>query len=197
MVTKVEPLSKETRAFLESGLSHYLEGACYYFALALHEGTGWPLVGITLKDGTVRHAAVQPPGETHLFDARGFVAREEFGVPFGFGQGLTYELRSVSLEELSHESVSADARRHAIEKARKLAEVLWPDLPWKDSQQARVVAFLDAIETVCREHGMWIRAPYPRAWPQISMADGDEAGYNLRRTDDGIGLAFERRFRLL
>lgn len=196
MTTIVEPLTRETHSFLEGFLTSYLDGACYYFAVAVHEGTGWPLVGITLRDGALRHVAVQPPGDTRLFDARGFVAREEFGEPFGFGRGITYELRAVSLQELRHKSEPADSHQHRVEKARELAEALWPELPWKESRQARIIAFLDAIEAVCREHQMWIRAPYATTWPHIRRADGAEAGYNVRRTEDGTGFTFEARFRL-
>lgn len=38
-------------------LSTYLDGECYAFATALHEGLGWPIIGL-MHNGEIRHALV-------------------------------------------------------------------------------------------------------------------------------------------
>ena len=163
----------------------YLEGECYAFAIAVHRGTGWPMVGL-IKDGIARHALIRQP-DGRLFDARGVVTDEELGEPFSMS--APYEFRNITEQYLyAIRPVTEISIRHA----RLLAEELWPDVPWDVSEQMKVRAFTDALENLCRQHGFWIRASIPGSPPLLERAHGDEGGYTIQCYIDGVTYVLNR-----
>lgn len=167
----------------------FLDGNCYAFATALHEGLGWPMVGLMSGD-TIRHVVVVSP-EGDYYDARGKVSPTRLGIPFGMMQG-GYELRNVTIDELERPNETPSVRQSSIRMARKFAEALWPELPWRDSAAQRAAAFCDELEALSRKHGIWIRATVPGARPILYTAYGDETGYELHTTEDGLAFTMDR-----
>ena len=181
------PESEEDAEFIQDMAEALLEGNCYELAIAIHRGTGWPLYGLLMHDGVVRHAAVQTP-EGQFFDARGRISVQQLYEPFG-------NTNTLSLQKISEQTMQ-DVRRvdeHAIDMSRRIAELAWPDLPWMDSARTRMVAFLQDLEELSRRHSVWIRSPVPAAAPHLEPADGSEDGYTLRPTLTGGGWYFDRR----
>jgi hypothetical protein len=168
----------------------YLEGECYAFAIALHQGLGWPMLGLMNKE-VVRHVAVRSP-DGKLFDARGFVLEEQFGRPFSFAP--PYDLSEVTLEDLVRKGESNETRAHSVRSARRVAELLWPELPWKDSLALRAYAFANELEALSRKHKFWIRAPVPADPPVLAVGEDDEGGYELCPTMDGFAFTINRYF---
>lgn len=169
----------------------FLDGECYAFATALSEGLGWPIVG--LMNGTeIRHAAVRSP-DGKLHDVRGFVSEEEFGHPFGFCP--PYEMRELSVADLHRDGEPPEMRASSVRMARKMAEAIWPDLPWIGSLAERMSAFADEFEILCRKHRLWIQSPVPATAPVIAFGEDDEGGYELRPTADGITFTIDRYLR--
>ncbi len=192
MPTRTEPLNPESRVFTYSQLkSIFLDGECYAFATAMHDAFDWPLVGLVGTDRVVYHAGVKAP-DGRLFDARGFVSTDNFAKPFGIP--CAYTLEPVGLDQLIRDREPEHVRRHSVMMARRMAEAVWPDMPWKDSALIRARRFCDALEALSREHGFWIRGPYAAARPHLSEACGEEDGYGLRPTDDGQSFTIDRRF---
>ncbi|MEM9336338.1 MAG: hypothetical protein AAGA35_00580 [Patescibacteria group bacterium] len=168
--------------------SIFLDGECYAFAIALHQGLGWPLIGI-MEGDVIRHALVKipndspvfrdskiPHGQELLFDARGCVSEDEIGLPFGLTP--PWNSTSITIEQLY---AVREIQEASITLARQMAEIVWPHLPWKENFDDQVVNFLTAIEAVCREHGFMIRSHYPTAKPIISPCTGDEDGFRVER----------------
>jgi hypothetical protein len=162
-------------------LSHYLEGECYAFAIALHQGLGWPVCGI-IVDTTIRHAGVRAP-DGRIHDIRGLLTEAEFATHF--------TLREVSMEELYATRPIDD---HSIAHARRLAETLWPELPWISSYVMRVQAFADELEALSRAHGLWIRGDVPASPPLLYTSSGEEGGYRVRPIVDGSSYTITRYF---
>jgi hypothetical protein len=168
----------------------FLDGECYAFATALSEGLAWPMIG--LMDGQViRHVGVKSP-EGNVYDARGHISEEVFAN--GFGLTPPYIVRTVIKEELGRVGESIEVRANSVRLARKLAEAIWPELPWKESLSSRVRAFADELETLSRKHGLWIRSAIPAAVPVIATGDTEEGGYKLLPTFDGCTFTIERYF---
>lgn len=175
IITRLKPGSADWQMLQDLCLFMYLDGECYAFAIALHQGLGWPLIGV--MDGEViRHAGVRDP-DGMLHDARGTVPEEELGHPFGLPQ--PYDLREITEKDLHGASGPPEARAHRVGSARRVAETLWPDLPWRESLEARMRAFVDALESLSREHGLWIRSPTPANLPVIAVGDDAEGGYKI------------------
>lgn len=192
MPTRTLPLNEADRRVVHRCfLTGFLHGECYAFAIALHEGLGWPIVGLMVGD-VIYHAAVKDP-EGRLFDARGFVPEMEFGMPFGVRPPFT--LHEMSPHELDRDGEPEERRAHLIQLARQYAETAWPELPWKDASVQRIKAFCDALEQVCRRHGLWIRAPYPAARPVITTEDGKEGGYEIQPTVNNSEFTLNRYFK--
>ncbi len=190
----LKSLDPETKEFLENLIrGTYLDGACYELACALYRGLDWKLVGLIQKmDGgvVVRHAAVRYPNGG-FFDARGRVTEDEFIRPFGPG-----EIREFPLQD-DLRKLTRPIMEHSISMAGKLAMSLWPELPWnKNTYVNSLLAFVNDLEKVCRRHGFWLYAPVPNpaSWPQISIGDGDEAGYVVLPTGNG-SYAINRSFK--
>lgn len=194
MAITVETLEPENLAWLDHLVrTRFLDGECYEFAIALHEGLGWPMYGLiqhTCDSGAVvRHVIVQSP-ERMYYDARGVVIAEHMGELFGLTP--PYPLMPVTREDLER---VRPINTHSIEFARTRAEILWPTLPWKGTRAERVAHFLSALEALCYGYGLWIRAPYATQLPIIEERVGDEAGYVLCPTSLGKGFVFDRKLK--
>ena len=150
----------------------FLHGECYAFAIALSRGTGWPMVGFMQGD-VVWHAGVRRP-DGMLHDVRGAVCAEEFGRPFDTPSPLLIPVSEDMLRAIK------PIGEMIIATASRIAQALWPDLPWKtDTLVVRVQAFAAALEKLCREHGFWIRGATPGSSPMIAVSGDDEGGYVL------------------
>lgn len=189
MSTKIVYLSEELKESLELPI----DGPCYEIAIALHRGLGWPLVGLLDKSSANqkwRHAAVRTP-EGDLWDARGLITEKEFGKPFPEIE-LPYVIMDTSEDDLRSIRPVHEA---AIEMIAKVAEALWPELPWINGQQKRYKEFADELEALSRKYGLWIGGPVPGCPPAIFPGDdGLEKGYLLQQTVGGIGFRIDRYF---
>lgn len=194
MPTKVIELDEEAVGVLRDLLrSTFLDGECYAFAIALKRGLAWPLVGLIDSQGQIRHAMVCG-SDQKLYDVRGGFDENdpEIGVPFGMAPPYTAKhLKEADLHRVR------PIHSRLISHARRMAEIVWPDLPWKGGQRARVVAFLNELEALCQKHELYIRAPLAAktSWPVIGNRHGDEAGFVARPTDDGMAYIFDRQLR--
>lgn len=172
----------------EMHLDGFLHGRCYDFARALHRGLDWPLVGLFFKGECggdhMDHVGVRNP-DWRIFDIRGFVSEDEFGKPY---KHPPYHVREIPEDYLHEPRRPKDVCEYAIARARRVAEALWPELPWRGKTFAsRMIAYVDEIESVSRKHGFWIRAPLPNpnSAPPLAIGEGDEGGYELRPTING------------
>lgn len=187
MAVILEPLLKEDREMFYSMLrGTYLDGECYAFAIALHRGLGWPMEGL-MQGKVIRHAAVRSP-DGSLHDVRGFISDHEFGSPF---LEPPYVIRAIEEYELFDARTIEDG---SIANARRTAELIWPELPWVETNADKCAAFASDIEAVSRKHGLWIRGAVPAQSPLIAAECGEEGGYRLRSTLDGITFTLERYF---
>jgi hypothetical protein len=185
----IKQLSDEDKRCLQDiAGGMYQDGECYAFAIALNRGLGWPILG--LMDGeVVRHVAVY--GIDHkLHDVRGAFKQDDpkFGRPFGIG--LPYTLEPVTEDDLR---AIRPVHERTIRRALRFAECIWPELPWKEARSEKVRAFANELEEVCRRHGVWLRSAYPAAKPIVSEAVGDEVGFIIEPTQDGIAFTIYRQ----
>ena len=175
---------KHLTAFRETCVRIYLDGNCYPFAIALHRALGWPIIGLMHGD-IIRHALVQNPEDEIYHDVRGPVAKEEIGDPFD-DIFPPYELRPLKEEDLRQvQRTPAESQLTEVFSLRtiRVAEILFPDLPWKDPFQERVYRFAKELETLSRKHGLWIRGTVPTALPLLTeMSENELTGYLLERT---------------
>ena len=188
MTTIVEALGKEAAETLKDLCTGtFLHGECYAFAIALHRETDWPIIGL-MQGETIHHVAVRSP-DGMLYGARGLFSEIEFGEPFA-------PLSSYDLREISEEDLRARRPVHerVIERALEVAEMLWPEFPWKDSLRSRIMAFADDLEELSRKHGFWICAMPSVGAPVLVRADGEESGYTFTLTDTGLSYCLDRRF---
>lgn len=167
----------------------YLHGECYAFAIALHRGLGWPIVGVINTNDIAEHVGVRTP-EGLLRDIRGAIDEESFAEPYSklktplvFREVTEKELYDT--REVIHDQV--------IAQARIIAESLWPELPWKDSKEARLKAFADELEQLSRKYSLWVCAPVPTQKPVLFNGNGDEKGYDLLPTVTGNAYLINRR----
>lgn len=180
--------SPEDHALLHSlHRGGFLEGECYAFAIALHRGLGWPMVGL-MKDDVIWHAGVRAP-DGRIHDVRGLLSEEDFGRYFSLPPSC---IREIAIEELY---ATRPIHDRTIVFAGRLAEALWPNLPWLDSQTRKVKAFADELEALSRKHGLWIRGSVPADPPRIYIDCGEEGGYEVRPTVDGLAHTIDRYFR--
>jgi hypothetical protein len=176
-----------------------LDGSCYEFAIAIHRGTGLPLVGLWSNTasgdngvpGTWRHAAVRLPNGDY-FDARGLVTPWAFGTPFG--EPEPWDIRDITEADLT---AVRPIPEHSFETIAKLAQSVWPDLPWlPGTPHNRMLAFLKDLEALSVRHGVWIRSPYPAARPVLAEHDKtDNLVYRAEITADGLAISFDREFK--
>jgi len=104
----------------------FLDGECYALAIALHRNIGWPIVGLIRVD-VIRHAGLERP-DGALHDVRGPVSREEFGLPFSISG--PYDIRRIAEADLY--AARGIIQTEAIDLALRMAQALWPNLPWRD-----------------------------------------------------------------
>jgi hypothetical protein len=168
--------SEEWKCVHKLCMSIFLDGECYAFATAVHRSLGWPMMGLK-HDGELRHVFLSPPESHAYFDARGFFAIEKIGIPFNIS--IPEEIVPVEEKELRRDKEPKEVREHSIHTARRYAEVLWPDLPWKESLMQRATAFADELEVLSRKHKLWIRSAIPSTPPLIAEGQDDEGGYSL------------------
>ncbi len=190
MTTIFEELSTEDHAFLEQLCRlAYLGNASQILAIALHRGTGWPLVTLTIKK-QVRHIAVRSPDDI-FYDARGACAMESFveyflGNPEPEEGALPYRIRKISEKRLLAKWPEDEM---AIQTAARFAEALWPKLPWRNgSAWGPYLDFAQALERLSRERGIWVDGLLVMiSEPGNAMRNGDNrSGYALRPTANGI-----------
>lgn len=184
IIHKLEEHEEEYEMLHDMNKAIFFDGECYAFAIALHQGLGWPIVGLVLGK-VIRHAGVQSPDGT-LRDVRGSLTEEEFGNYFS---SPPFDIQELRVDELRAVRPIHD---RTIEKARQWAEVLWPDLPWLHSHTSKVLAFADELEALCRKHGFWIRSPVPASPPILYDAYGEEGGFELHNTIDGVAYTIDR-----
>jgi hypothetical protein len=105
-------------------------------------------------------------------------------------------IRDIAESELSRESQgeTEDVRFHLTRGARKMAELLFPDLPWKDSEVLKIKAFVDELEALSRKHKRWIIGTVPGTLPLITDGEDDEGGYELGQTANGAMVTINRYF---
>ncbi len=164
----------------------YLEGNCYEFALGIHRDTGLPIIGL-VNDGTVWHVGIRYT-DGRFFDARGFVEESEIEVPFR-KQG-PFEIRIVAIDELL---ASREISGEGAARASMLVQALHPDFPWRESVLInRIRLFMEALEGLCKTHGLMIRAPFQTTRPIIDVAYGDEKGFSMSPIPIGGGYFFDR-----
>lgn len=169
--------------------SVFLDSECYAFAVALHRGLSWPIFGL-MRNNEIRHAFLHPFNVSSdvFFDARGYVAEEKLGKPFG-GADQPYELRQIEEKDLYAARPIPD---NFIDKARQFAEIIWPGLPWKgDTRADKILAFAKELEALSRKHGLWIRAAFPGTPPLLAEGCGDES-YSLELMPDGLTYSVAR-----
>ena len=191
IVHQLRPDSEDYQ-YLYNASGYFLEGECYAFAIALHQGLGWPLVGLiksydeTMKaSNVIWHAGVRTPSG-QLFDVRGPQSEEVFGE---FFLPAPHTLRDIQVEELYQTRPVDD---FIIKRARQLAEIFWPELPWQESAAARVKAFAEVLEKLSKEHGFWVAGFVPANLPRLFAGFGDEGGYEIERTCDGLSFTINR-----
>ena len=181
---KLEQSEEDHKMLYDAYRCIFLEGECYAFAMALNQGLGWPMVGL-MKGNVIWHAGVRSP-DGRIHDVRGLLMEEEFGTYFGLPASA---IREITSDELY---ATRPVHEFTIKRARNLAEVLWPDLPWIESSAARVTAFADELEALCRKHGFWICAGVPADPPRLFPSFGEEGGYEVSPTIDGLAYTINR-----
>ena len=158
--------------------SIYLDGQCYEFAMALHRGLGWPMVGL-IENDVIRHALVAS-SERLFWDALGCVTKKKVGEPFNI---RIPTLKPIDENKLRKVRPILD---NDIEIASLFAEALWPNLPWqKNTFRRRTMDFLKELTSLCRRHKIWIRAPFPAAQIVLGNYYGNEKGFIASPTMDG------------
>ncbi len=193
MTTHVVHLQGESLDTIRSlATSAFLDGECYAFAIALNRNLGWPIIGLMDDNGIPRHALVHSRSHGILFDVRGSftVHEQELGRPFSFRP--PYNLQKLTENDLLR---VRPVHERTISYALRMAEIIMPDLPWKESRMIRARQFCDELETLCRKHGFWIRSPVPTARPILCETADDEDGYTLRWTDCGMQFIIDRRLK--
>ncbi len=179
MIKNNDPRLKLKETVHEMLIAMCLDGQCYAFAIALHRCLGWPMVGL-MQENVIRHACVSDL-EGNLWDCRGMVNKEEFGRPFGIT--FPYDLNPVTEKDLNSKVPISEP---LIESLSKMAQTVWPDLPWKsDTFLVRVRAFAEDLEALSRKHELWIYGNSPNMLPAIAEGVGDEKGYTLESVISG------------
>jgi hypothetical protein len=194
ILTTIEQTPEEHDLLQDAYQRLFLDGECYAFALALHQGLGWPLVGLiksydekSKRSNLIWHAGVRSPGG-RIHDARGFLTDDEFG---GYFLSPPFTIREILPNELY---ATRPIEPNVIGRARRHAETLWPQLPWIDTFVMRVTAFADDLEELSRKHGLWICHGVPADPPRVYTGGGDEGGYRVRPTMDGNTYTITRYF---
>jgi len=186
MTVIVKSLNREGRDLFKSVISGCLDGECYTLAIVLSRGLGLPMVGLMQGD-VIRHAVIRNPDGT-FWDARGAVNEEELGKPFGISP--PYDLKSITEEDLF---AVKPITQITIDFILGAAQAIWPSLPWRvQSLKDKVISFASELEALSRKHGFWIYGSTPTMLPAIAQGQGDEVGYQLSTTIDGLTYMINR-----
>lgn len=186
MTVLVKPLGQEGRDLFKALISGCLDGECYALAIALSRGLGLPIIGLMQGD-VIRHAVIRNPDGT-FWDARGAVSEKNLGHPFGISP--PYDLKLISEEDLF---AVKPITQITIDFILGAAQAVWPHLPWKiQSLKDRVTSFTSELEALSRKHGLWIYGSIPTMLPAIAQGQGDETGYQLSTTIDGLTYTINR-----
>ncbi len=189
MPTHFKPLSQtpEDYSTLHDMHKHmFLQGECYAFAIALHQGLTWPMIGLMKKE-VIWHAGVRAP-DGQIWDIRGPLSEDDFS--------SRYELPAQILREITIEELHAmrQIQHRTITLARGIAEKLWPELPWRDSHTAKVIAFADELEALSRKHDLWIVGHIPTQLPRLYVGCGEERGYEIHASMTALSYTVTRHF---
>ncbi|MFA5777104.1 MAG: hypothetical protein WC906_01540 [Parcubacteria group bacterium] len=167
-------------------LSSSIYGQCYNFALALHRGLGWPLIGL-IVDPVIIHAGVLS-SEGKIWDGRGEISEADFVEPFV--EGEAYIIKEIKEEDLTHEP---KVKETTIDFFLEKAQLVWPELPWKQATfMEKVKTFADELEALSRKYKLWISGTLPVAPPAIFKGCDDETGYAVKLSADGNAFFINR-----
>lgn len=163
-------------------------GDCYHFALAMHRELNWDIIGLFVEDGKLPvHVGVKS-SEGKIWDGRGEISEKEFIEPFV--KNSAYKMREVTEEELL---VSGTVNESRVEYLQKKAQIVWPNLAWKEKTfQQRVTEFAKELEGLSRKYGLWICKTYPPDSPTIVEGYGDEVGYEISPNVHGGSFSINR-----
>ncbi|KKT24476.1 MAG: hypothetical protein UW11_C0046G0001, partial [Parcubacteria group bacterium GW2011_GWA2_43_9b] len=83
--------------------------------------------------------------------------------------------------------------QRAINFILNVAQAVWPSLPWRiESSKDRIFSFVSELEALSRKHNLWIYGSIPTMLPTIAEGQGDEFGYQLATTLDGLNFTINR-----
>lgn len=177
---------EQTVKFLSDFLSSSIYGQCYPFAIAMHRGLGWQLVGL-FYEGMIIHAGVRSP-EGKIWDGRGKISDADFITPFA--NEVYSAICNITEEDLLSRDDTAES---LVDFYTDRAQVVWSNLPWnKPVYQENVIAFAKELEELSRKYKLWVCGPYPAATPVLFQGYDDEKGYELTRTSDGVTYKINR-----
>lgn len=101
-----------------------------------------------------------------------------------------YELRVLAEDDLRAVRPVPEGR---ISVAMRIAQAVWPDLPWKtDTLECRVRAYVEELTVLSAKHGLWVTPTSPGGRPVLSQDPGMSPGYTLYQTIDGLGFCMDR-----
>lgn len=179
-------ISRKTKKLLRDFLAATIHGNCYHFAIAMHRGLGWPIVGL-VQNREIIHAGVKSPGDEKFWDGRGALSRKEFIEPFACDY---LRFSDITEEDLA---ISKNFSEHAVEILLEKAQLAWPELPWKvETFQEKIIAFAKELKELSQKHGIWICASLPNGPPVIFKGEGDELGYRLTLSVEGNAFMINR-----
>lgn len=169
MPSSVKRLSDSEKDDLRSVFAAaYMCRLCVAMAAAAHRRTGWPIVALRSSSGELLHAGINVPGRGYL-DVRGVLSEEEFR------RGQAGSLSWAEDGALMEEAGIAEAD---VEKADRLLRLLFDELPGRNAVADRFGGFANALEALCREHGVWLRADGARGIIAYE-AYGEEVGFEV------------------
>lgn len=154
-----------------------ISGGCCSFTIMMHRNLGWQIIGLKREEGdTIIHAGVRSP-EGDIWDGRGKVSEAEFIRPFT-EKDYRYYMAHITEKDLSEANIIVEPE---ILFLRDKAQLVWPDLPWKEeTYHRRAVAFAEELEKLSRKYGLWISSPDNKMSPVIARDYGNESGYELK-----------------
>jgi hypothetical protein len=175
-------------------VGEFLHGQCYELSLAIQKSTGYPIFGLINRGGTIWHTAVKLPNGKYL-DARGEL--DEADLANFPGLDFNYLLKEVSKEDLYNQrDVNGTIiNERGVRKAERLILALYPNFS-ENSLEKRVLNFMNDLQRLSEQHGLWIRSAFPAAPPFFAETHDDENPYYAaRHSDDGIAICFDRKFK--
>lgn len=175
-----KPMTQRDREIILGFFDVYRAPHCFTFAIAASQGLGAPLVCIE-ESGQIIHAGLRG-AKKEFRDIRGELTKEEF--VRGFVSQREFIIRETSEDELRRVSQEANGEPLSellITNARRHAESVWPKWEWKENHLAKVLAFAEELEALCRKYSLWVREAYPGAPSIIYRSDGEELGFEIEQ----------------